>query len=395
MTSQVAYVEPSLLTWARTSANLVPIAAARKIGVTQSRIEEWEAGARRPTIAELRKAATVYNRPLGVFFLAEPPQGFETLRDFRRLDPAQSGEWSAALHAEYRRAHVQRDAILDVLELAGEEVPAGWKLAALRGTDSEMAAAIRTHLMAQAPLPFPSGSRDKYAHLNYWTSALEVAGVLVMSTEGGWVQTNEMRAFSLYFEEVPVIVLNGADYPRPRTFSLIHEYVHLLLHTEGLCDTTTDTRAMTADRRLEAQCSAIAAAMLMPSALVLRQSVVAQHEPGDPWTFDDLIVGARAFGVSVESFLRRLVTLDLASMETYQAFRDSSRANEVEAPPTKGGNFYNTKVRDLGKGYVRQVADAYRRTLLDSTTAATYLDVKVGQIPRLAETAQLKNSAGA
>ena len=43
-----------------------------------------------------------------------------------------------------------------------------------------------------------------------------------------------MRAFSLYFEDVPVIVLNGADWVRGRLFSLIHEYAHLLLHTSGL-----------------------------------------------------------------------------------------------------------------------------------------------------------------
>lgn len=38
-----------------------------------------------PTIAQLRKAAEVYKRSLAVFFLSEPPEGFDTLRDFRRL----------------------------------------------------------------------------------------------------------------------------------------------------------------------------------------------------------------------------------------------------------------------------------------------------------------------
>jgi hypothetical protein len=50
-----------------------------------------------------------------------------------------------------------------------------------------------------------------------------------------------------------------------------------------------------------------------------------------------------------------------------------------------GGSFYFNKARDLGKGYVRSVARAHSRALIDSTTAAEYLDVKVGQIPRLAE----------
>jgi hypothetical protein len=56
---------------------------------------------------------------------------------------------------------------------------------------------------------------------------------------------------------------------------------------------------------------------------------------------------------------------------------------------SSGGNFYSTKVRDLGKGYVRRVSAAHRRASIDSTTAATYLDVKVDQIPRLASAAQV------
>ena len=76
MPSVKALVEPQLLAWARGSANLEPIAAARKIRVPEGRIEEWESGERAPTIAELRRAGEVYNRPLGVFFLSAPPEGF-------------------------------------------------------------------------------------------------------------------------------------------------------------------------------------------------------------------------------------------------------------------------------------------------------------------------------
>lgn len=393
MTSQVAYVEPTVLAWARTTANLEPIAAARKINVPEGRIEQWEAGTRKPTIPELRRAAAVYRRSLGVFFLAEPPRSFDTLRDFRRLAPGESGEWSAALHAEYRRAHLQREAILDVLDLDGASAVATWRIPRLPASDSAIASAARAQLAGVAPLPFPRGARDEYAHLNYWTSALEEAGVFVMSTTGGQVKTGEMRAFSLYFDDVPVIVLNGADWPRGRMFSLMHEYIHLLLHTAGLCDTTTDTRATSADRQVEARCNAIAAEALMPAALVLGQEVVARHTPGDPWTLDDLIVAARPFGASVESFLRRLVTLGLASPESYQRFR-AEREEPIRRRSGKG-NFYNVKVRDLGKGYVRQVTDAYRRTLIDTTTAATFLDAKVTQIPTLAKRAELRNTRGA
>jgi hypothetical protein len=38
---------------------------------------------------------------------------------------------------------------------------------------------------------------------------------------------------------------------------------------------------------------------------------------------------------------------------------------------------------------VRAVSDAHRRALIDTTTAATYLDVKVDQMERLARVAQV------
>lgn len=394
MSSQVAYVEPAVLAWARRSANLESKAAARKIQVPEQRVAEWEAGKRRPTIPELRRAAKVYNRSLGVLFLSEPPSGFDTLRDFRRLDSGESGEWSAALHAEYRRAHEQREAILEILELDGVGANQRWRIDPLPKTDSGIANAARSLLLERSPLPLPLGSRDEYSHLNFWTSALEEAGILVMTTAGGLVRTEEMRAFSLYFDEVPVIVLNGADWPRGRMFSLIHEYSHLLLHTAGLCDTTTDIRAVTPDRRLEARCNALAAEILMPKDLVLDSAIVLEHQEGEPWTLEELLLGARPFGASVESFLRRLVTLGLAPIESYQKFRESNGEVDLRGRRSGKGNFYNNKVRDLGKGYVRQVTDAHRRSLIDTTTTATYLDAKVGQIATLAKKAQLRTTRG-
>jgi Zn-dependent peptidase ImmA (M78 family) len=184
---------------------------------------------------------------------------------------------------------------------------------------------------------------------------------------------------------MPVIMLNGADAPRGRLFSLLHEYVHLLLHTEGLCDVSTDLRATSENRQFEARCNAIAAEILMPSASVLALPAVIEHRPDEPWKLHELLVAARPFGVSAESFLRRLVTLGKATLSEYQTFRATQAPGGPTREKVSGGSFYYNKARDLGKGYVRTVAGAHSRALIDSSTAAEYLDVKVGQIPRLAE----------
>lgn len=392
--SPPALVEPSVLRWARESVGLTPAAAAQKIKVRDGRVGEWESGASAPTIAQLRTLATVYKRPLGVFFLPEPPTTFDAMRDFRRQQGATAGDWSPELHGEYRRALTQRDYALELAEIEDTELPTTWRLERVPDADEAIAAAARKLLLGASPLQLPSGTGTAYNHLNVWVAGLEEAGVLVLATSGGGVSTEEMRAFSLYFDTLPVIVVNGSDSPRGRLFSLLHEYAHLLLHTSGLCDTVTDLRATSPDRQVEARCNAVAAAALMPREAVLANPEVRarQHSPSS-WSYDALRTAAAPFGVSAEAMLRRLLTLGRVDRDFYRARRNEFLAayQEDEARTKPGrGNWYRTTARDRGKGYVRRVADAHRRRVIDSYTAASFLNVKVGQIGRLAEEAALQ-----
>jgi Zn-dependent peptidase ImmA (M78 family) len=396
MPSIPAPVETSVLRWARESCGLSALAAARKLGLADDRVEAWEAGTALPTIAQLRKAAEVYKRSLAVFFLSAPPEGFDTLRDFRRLDGTASGQWSPELHEEFRRAHTQRDFALELADTEEREIPDTWRIpVSADDSDAEIAVRIRAALVEVGPLPIPPAAPSPYEHLNAWVSAIEASGVLVLATRGGKVAVEEMRGMSLYFDVVPVIVLNGSDYPRPRLFSLLHEFAHLVLQTEGLCDVITDDRPPTTDRSLEARCNAIAAAVLMPAAEVrARPEVAARIDIPASWDYDTLRPVAAQFGVSAEAFLRRLSTLGLVPVDLYRQRRaEFIAAHDDEADRTRasGGDWYRSAVRNLGKAYVRAVTDAHRRRVIDSNTAAIYLDAKVSQIPRLAESAELRS----
>ena len=389
-----AFVEPSVLRWARESIGLTALAASRKIGVPDDRVGKWESGEERPTIAQLRKAAGIYKRPLGVFYLPSPPTDFDAMRDFRRREGAAAGTWSPELHGEYRRAQTQREFLLELAELEEEPPTTAWQLETMPDDNEDIAEVARQTLLERGPLALPQGSGTPYEHLNTWVAALEASDVMVLTTQRGGVSTKEMRAFSLYYDVLPVIVINGSDFARGRLFSLLHEYAHLLLHTAGLCDTITDTKATTPDRRLEARCNAISASILMPREAVLaRPEVAARRAHPENWDYDALRVAAAPFGVSAEAFLRRLVTLGRVTSAFYQARRQEFLAayeEEEERTKGSGGNWYRTMARDLGKRYVRQIADAHRRRVIDSYTAASYLNVKVDQISRLAAEAGLQ-----
>lgn len=186
--------------------------------------------------------------------------------------------------------------------------------------------------------------------------------------------------------------MNGSDFARGRLFSLLHEYAHLLLHTGGVCDTTTDLRATNPDRRLAARCNALAAEMLMPRAQVLGQRLVLARENAPAsWDYATLREAAAPFGVSAEAFLRRLVTLGRATSTFYEERREEFLAayDREELRQQGGGNWYRNMARDLGKGFVRRVTDAHGRRVIDSYTATSFLDVKTERLSRLAEAAAL------
>jgi transcriptional regulator with XRE-family HTH domain len=68
--SITADVTPELLTWARESAGFDLAAVAKKTSYEAERIQAWEAGSAKPTVAQARALAAAYKRPFAVFFLA-------------------------------------------------------------------------------------------------------------------------------------------------------------------------------------------------------------------------------------------------------------------------------------------------------------------------------------
>ena len=242
MPSITALVEPSLLFWARRRANIELIAADRKIDVPEGRVKEWEDGTTRPTIAQLRKAAEVYKRPLGVFFLPEPPEDFETLRDFRRIQGSEAAEWSAALHDEYRRAHAQRDALLEIADLDGSEPTRGVAAEGSPTTTSGSRLRARAALKRRLRSPTRRPARTSTGTWATGSRALEQMGVMVMQTQGGQVQEARCAPSRCTSTRCPSSRSTARTGPVAGCSRLIHEYAHLLLHTSGLA-TRRRTRA--------------------------------------------------------------------------------------------------------------------------------------------------------
>ena len=230
--SVTANCNPAMIAWARADSGYTLETAAKRTKFSADRLLAWEHGEEQLTIAQLCTLADAYRRPLAAFFLPSPPPSFQPLRDFRRMPDSEDVRWSPALRALIRRARAQQRIYVGLLAELGEERP---ELA--RAPESRDAEVIGR--FARETLAVDVGEQQSWRYdgtaLRGWTRAVEAHGVLTLhtSTTGGQgVSTDEMLGFSEP-DPVPIIVLNGRDHARRRTFTLLHEYAHLLLRAGG------------------------------------------------------------------------------------------------------------------------------------------------------------------
>lgn len=373
-------VQPEVLAWARTTASLDISEAAQRMGVSPERVSEWERGEVDPTIKQLRKAADVYTRPFAALFMDAPLSSEEIfdLPDFRR--PEVSGEESATLRSAILRARQQRDAIQEVVSDGMElSVPPNPTFQLLRTDSVDVSAEILREALGLGNLPRRIVSRPDEL-LRKLVQRVEQLGFLVIQVQR--VSTDEMRGFSLAGEPVSVIALNGADWPRGKIFTLLHELVHVAVRHSGLCDLNRGS-----SQPEERYCDEVAAAALMP----VREFRAAGMDT-TAGKYDALRTLADNFGVSAESALIRMVHLQMATWDEYSNMKASFRKAYVshkqdEKDKRKDKDapiYYQLKVRDLGRPFIATMLRAHDDGLLSSRDVTRLLDVTYDKLPKLA-----------
>ena len=226
------------------------------------------------------------------------------------------------------------------------------------------------------------GKRD----FSQWVTLIESHGILV--TQISDVPLQEMRGFSISEQPFPVIALNSYDSHNGRIFTLMHEFVHILLHVSGLCDLEDKERVVRSDAEgIERFCNQVAAAILMPRERMLEFPRIASATPATLWGDDDIAQLALRFGVSREAAAIRLITVTGAPWRLYSDLQPRyERAYEEDRPAPRGSGFYppnSRKVRDFGRRYTGAVLSAYHREDITALDAADFLDTNMENLPKL------------
>lgn len=306
-------VNPDVLVWARKNSSLDIDIAASKIKVKIEQLRAWESGDDKPSIAQLRKLANIYKFPISVFFLSVVPKNFSVMKDFRHLPEYMPAKFSRQLQLEIRKVQQRRETAIELQSSLVDEISTFDKKVSLEDDVRNSALKIREilHLDINEQKKW-SNPRIAFNEMRY---LVENTGILVFEVDN--VDIQEMRGFAIAEKIMPVIAINRKDSFNGRIFSLLHEFVHILLGQGGISNASyyDDT-----EEKVEVFCNKLAAEILVPSSIILSNPYIKTGK--QRYSDSEILAIAKNFSVSEEVILRRLLTLEKISNSFYKEKRE-------------------------------------------------------------------------
>jgi len=331
--------QPEVLQWARKRARLDVAALAKKMGLIEDRVEEWEKSGEL-TFKQAEKLAQKTHTPIGYLFLPAPPVEKLPITDFRTLKSDELRQPSPELLDVIHQTQRQQDWYREYLISQNAEPLAFIGKATLRTKVTQLSADIRKTIsfsIAQS-----KATQNWEDALRQTIRAVEDAGILVMkigyagsSTKRG-LDVHEFRGFALADEYAPLVFINGKDAPPAQMFTLAHELVHLWLGQSGV-STLEQTFVPEGAKEIELYCNQVAAEFLVPLADLEKE----YNKAVSP--LDQVKRLASVYRVSSVVMARRFKDAGYLDWDSYRAFYqkevDAARAKLKKG---KGGDPYAT-----------------------------------------------------
>ena len=145
--------------------------------------------------------------------------------------------------------------------------------------------------------------------------SIERLGVLVAGFSG--VDVSVLRGIAVSPGKIPVIGFNEEDSYSAKSFTLIHELVHIISHQSVACNDF----ASFAHDSTEVFCNSVAGNFLVPEeSLLSEKEIVILHKEGKTIDVSDLRRIASRYSVSREVITRRMFDLGLLTQDQYDAY---------------------------------------------------------------------------
>lgn len=379
------HVEPSVLKWARITAGWTVDDIGAKLHKSGRLVESWESGDGNPTLHQLVSLADYYKRPLAALLLPEPPEEPPLPHDFRSLQVGKVSEITPKTRFAMRRARRLQSIAKDLIEETPIDISQRIGNATISDNPESLAQKIRGVLGIEIQVQM--GWKDTKEALNQWIYSIEALEILVFQMS---IPIEDARAFSLFDNEIPVIVINTKeDSLNAKIFSLFHELGHLILSKDGICDPGAYSESSKKAKSIEAFCNRFAGAFLVPMDQLINHNYVKDVKNPCEWQDKTLKKISKDFKVSQEVILRRLLLAGLATDEFYKNKRkewsvwdQKTREKAREKKSTGGSRDISREcIQQNGGALISLILDSYQSKKITKSDVADYLGIKLKYLP--------------
>jgi Zn-dependent peptidase ImmA (M78 family) len=356
-----ADVNPELIKWAVETAGWKKSELVKKLDISESTYEGWLEGSAKPTIKQLEKLAKKTKRPLASFFLPKAPKKDPKPKDRRQL-PDKKGEFEQKTIFAIRKARYLQEISYELLLNLQQNPRAKLRKTTLKENPEEIASLYREKFN----LDEKRFSSKPYVLYNYLRDVLEDFNVFSFQIS---MPLNDARGFALADKIPRVIVVNSIDDIKPRIFTLLHEFGHILLG-----ETSIDIPHFGDQSRIERWCNNFAASFLLPKDVL--EKIYHEYEK-NIMSRKILKRISNRYNVSESMFVYNLSKYNYISKRYYQNFLDAVTKTKKKKSSSGGAVTQDKKcLSTLGKKFVSLVADNIEKEQITTNDALSYLSIK-------------------
>ena len=383
MQKSTVEINPAVFRWAVTGSGWEEEELSEKTNIKLEVIQECGKSSTSIRISDLKKISKAINRPVSILLLPEPPDEMEPM-DYRRMGGSDTVAKLSkkTLKFIWRARYVQASAA-ELLEMRSESAQPRIHPRTIRD-DPETVAKTESQILDYPQNRHHGENIDKFVQNTYESlrEKIESLGIFVMQMP---IDIAEARGFVLSDKYPNVIVVSSKDNPRPRLFTLLHEYAHLLLKT-GRIHTVNPFYADIQSKRqpmsVERWCNGFAGAVIMPREAVLEElEGIKERVPDSVVT---LI--SRRFCTSKAAAAVRILNL-LGGDPLWKDYYEYHKSLQTISIGTIGGGGGRDMAQECithnGMRYVRLVSDSRKRDLITTHDMVMYLDLKTKHFENL------------
>lgn len=361
-------MNPEIFIWARETAGFSLEEAKKKLDI--SSLLEIEEGKRPPSRAMLAKMAEHYKRPLVLFYMESLPKSDDMGEDFRTLPHQTTPRENAIVATILRDVRARQSIVKSLLEEIEEAetldvVEAGNVADGIEATVKE----ITTRLSIDNSQIARLGSKDEL--FRYIREKVENSGIftIILGDAGSHhtaVGVDLFRGYCIADNIAPFIVINGRDSDAAKSFTLLHEFVHLWIGKSGVSNYDYNGT-------VEKFCNEVAAEILLP------RRNLEKYEITDSENARDIISSISSqHNVSSSMVAYRFYLMNKISHDTWQQlssfYRQKWEENRKKKEKKGGPDHYTVKRNHLGN----KLCSLARRTLYGGNLSVYKAGIMLG-----------------